>query len=214
MSGLGPFISAKTDHLCGGSAAALVEAQPLEAPVNLARLRSQLGVQDLESQVTEYFEGLREPLFRYLVGSFGNPAEAEEIVQEAFLRLYRSLHTGDKISNVRSWVFRVAHNLALDWQKAKLPFGTADSPAWDDLGRINVASEPDPEQAFLELEQARHLLQAMQRLTAHERRCLHLRAEGLRHREIAVIIGVSSSTVSDSLQRAIRKLMREVGRSA
>ncbi|MGH9900086.1 MAG: RNA polymerase sigma factor, partial [Pyrinomonadaceae bacterium] len=48
-----------------------------------------LGTVKLEQKVGQLFERLRDPIYRYLVTTFGNPAEAEEITQEAFLRLYR-----------------------------------------------------------------------------------------------------------------------------
>ncbi|MGH9904838.1 MAG: RNA polymerase sigma factor, partial [Pyrinomonadaceae bacterium] len=48
----------------------------------------------LEQQVARIFETLREPVFHYLIAVFGNAAEAEDITQEVFLRLYRALHSG------------------------------------------------------------------------------------------------------------------------
>jgi len=48
----------------------------------------------LEEKVTRYFEQWRDPVNRYLVAAFGDPAEAEEITQEAFLQLYSRLHSG------------------------------------------------------------------------------------------------------------------------
>ncbi len=68
----------------------------------------------IEEKVKQYFEQLREPVFRYLIAAFGASSQAEEITQEAFLQLYRSLKDGQTIQNVRAWVFRVAHNLAIN----------------------------------------------------------------------------------------------------
>jgi hypothetical protein len=61
----------------------------------------------LEQRVTRYFEQWRDPVNRYLVAVFGHWGEAEEITQETFLQLYRSLDSGQYIDNVRAWVFRV-----------------------------------------------------------------------------------------------------------
>ena len=66
----------------------------------------------LEEKVGQLFELLRDPLYLYLKAAIGDAAEAEDITQETFLRLYRELHGGRTINNVRFWVFRVAHNLA------------------------------------------------------------------------------------------------------
>ena len=68
----------------------------------------------LEEKVSQLFELLRDPVYLYLTAVLGNSAEAEDITQETFLRLYRALHRGQVINNVRFWLFRVAHNLAFD----------------------------------------------------------------------------------------------------
>src|SRR5687768_5829897 len=68
----------------------------------------------LEEKVTIYFKQWRDSVNRYVVAAFGNPVEAEEITQEAFLQLFRALHNGQPIANVRAWVFRTVHNLAIN----------------------------------------------------------------------------------------------------
>ena len=73
----------------------------------------------LEEKVSQLFELLRDPVYLYLTAVLGSPAEAEDITQETFLRLYRALHRGQVINNVRFWLFRVAHNLAFD-QRSEL----------------------------------------------------------------------------------------------
>ena len=73
----------------------------------------------LEQKVTGYFEQWRDPVYRYVVAAFGNSAQAEDVTQEAFLQLYRCLHAGQSIGNARAWVFRVAHNLAVNQIKSQ-----------------------------------------------------------------------------------------------
>src|SRR5271170_2607218 len=66
-----------------------------------------------ERAVMELFEQFRNPLLRYAL-SFGVPVhDAEEIIQEVFLALFRHLQSGRSRKNLRGWIFRVAHNLAL-----------------------------------------------------------------------------------------------------
>src|SRR5882724_5052104 len=60
------------------------------------------------------FTELREPLGRYLLTLGLNRVEAEEVVQETFLRLCRHYSAKNPQSNLRGWIFRVAHNLARD----------------------------------------------------------------------------------------------------
>src|ERR1700679_329301 len=68
---------------------------------------------DIEREVMELFEHFRSPLLRYAL-SFGVPVhDGEEIIQEVFLALFRHLQSGKSRRNLRGWVFRVAHNLAI-----------------------------------------------------------------------------------------------------
>src|SRR5215470_17400648 len=87
----------------------------------------------LEEQVTEAFELLRMPLYNYLTAVYGNPAEAEELAQEAFLKLYSSLRAGQAIRNIRFWIFRVAHNLALDRRRHNQFMTPLDADSWEEL---------------------------------------------------------------------------------
>src|SRR5262245_47900089 len=74
---------------------------------------------NLEQRVTVYFKQWRDPVLRYLIAVFGSPEEAEEITQEAFLQLYRCLSEGKQIHQTRSWIFRTAHNMALNRVKGR-----------------------------------------------------------------------------------------------
>jgi RNA polymerase sigma-70 factor, ECF subfamily len=179
---------------------------PLAGPVS-----SDGGTVKLEELVTAHFEQLRGSVYNYLFAVFGNAADAEEATQEAFLRLYRALHAGHTIRNVRSWVLRVAHNVSIERYKQRerdqiLNLATADADALSQL-----LSDPalDPEERVLQQERWIRLNAAWMSLTPQQKQCLRLRVEGLRYREIAKILGVSISTVADLLDRSIVKLMKK-----
>jgi RNA polymerase sigma-70 factor (ECF subfamily) len=163
----------------------------------------------LEEKVTRYFEQWRDPVHRYVVAAFGDPAEAEDITQEAFLRLYRSLHSGQSIVNVRAWVFRTAHNLASNRLRSDQFIELLDETAWEDLRQTLRDSAANPEQRLAELEKFNRLRLAVARLTLAERQCLHLRTKGLRYKEIAEILGLGTSTIAETLYRVIDKLTQE-----
>ena len=163
----------------------------------------------LEERVTRYFEQWREPVNRYLVAAFGDPNEAEEITQEAFLQLYRSLHSGESINNTRAWVFRVAHNLALNRIRSRQFVELLDDESWENLCASLMDISPNPEQRVLKLEKFSRLRSAIGRLTQAERQCLHLRTKGLRYREIAEILNMSTTSVAETLYRVIDKLTKE-----
>src|SRR6266478_1885545 len=66
-----------------------------------------------EERMLALFDELREPLLRYLLSLRLTPERSEEILQDAFLKLFEHLKSFRSDSNIRGWLFRVAHNLAL-----------------------------------------------------------------------------------------------------
>ena len=161
-----------------------------------------------EEKVSQLFELLREPLYHYLLVIFRSPAEAEDIAQESFLQLYKHLQDGQQIDNPRFWIFRVAHNLAINRQKREEISELLDEPLWDEIrGRL---ADPalDPEERLLERDKLQRLHAAMAWLSPQERQCLQLRVQGFRYREIGEILGIATPSVAEFLRRGIRKLMR------
>ena len=168
-----------------------------------------LATLTLEDKVTRYFEQWRDPINRYVAAAFGDRMEAEEITQEAFLQLYRQLHIGQSITNVRAWVFRAAHSLAVSRIRSGHFVELLDEVSWDELRGSLVDASPNPEQRLLQLEKFGRLRTALSRLTPVERQCLHLRTKGLRYREIAEILDMGTTTVAETLYRVIGKLTQE-----
>jgi RNA polymerase sigma-70 factor, ECF subfamily len=167
------------------------------------------GAAQLKERVTLHFEQWRDAVYRYLVAVFGPAAQADEITQEVFLKLYETLQAGQEIVNVRAWVFRVAHNLAVDQLRGRQFIAPLDEDAWEETRRSLRDSAPNPEQRLLQIEKFERLNAAIGRLTMIERQCLHLRANGLRYREVAEIVGLSVTGVAETLYRVIQKLANE-----
>ena len=156
-------------------------------------------------EATTLYRELRKPLLRYLVCLGLSADEAQDVVQDAFLNLHRHLASGRPQDNIRSWLFRVAHNEARNRQKSyDRRFG---APL--DAGFDSISDEATPERAVLEKEKFRRLGKAILLLTESERECLLLRAGGLRYREIGEVLGIATSTVGDTVDRAIKKLAEE-----
>jgi RNA polymerase sigma-70 factor (ECF subfamily) len=153
-------------------------------------------------EATTLYRELREPLLRYLICLGLSADEAQDVVQDAFLSLHRHLASGGSQENIRSWLFRVAHNQARNRQ-ARYDRRFA-APLED--GMDSVLDQATPEEAVLEKEKFRRLGKAIRLLTEFERECLLLRAGGLRYREIGEVLGIPTSTVGDTLERAIKKL--------
>jgi len=162
----------------------------------------------LEEQITDLFNTLSDSVFVYLVSVFGQEAaaDADDVTQEAFIRLYKTLNAGEQIKNARFWLFRVAYNLAIDRFREQQFVTLLDETQWREIeGKISDRNF-NPEQQALKQEEFAQLNNAMKRLSRQERECLHLRAEGFRYREIGEILGIAVPTVSEFLRRAIKKL--------
>jgi RNA polymerase sigma-70 factor (ECF subfamily) len=154
------------------------------------------------SEVTALYRELRKPLLRYLVCLGLSTDEAQDVVQDAFVSLQRHVASGGTQENIRGWLFRVAHNQARNRQNSyHRRFAEPLEPEMDSL-----VEEATPERAVLEKEKFRRLRQAITLLTESERECLLLRAGGLRYREIGEVLGMATSTVGDTVERAIKKL--------
>src|SRR5580692_10640899 len=67
----------------------------------------------VEQEVVELFDQWRDPLRRYLLGFSLAVPDSEDIIQETFLALFQHLRRDRPRQNLRGWLFRVAHNLAL-----------------------------------------------------------------------------------------------------
>ena len=167
-------------------------------PLNLPLSRFATG----SCEATTLFQELRQPLLRYLAGLGLSPDDAQDVVQDAFLSLHKHLSAGGSQANIRSWLFRVAHNRALN---NRMNYSRRMAEPLDPVSDT-ASADATPEQAVLAKEKLQRLANAVRSLAAQEHECLMLRAEGLRYREIGEILGIATSTAADTVERAIKKL--------
>jgi RNA polymerase sigma-70 factor (ECF subfamily) len=160
----------------------------------------------LEQEVVDLFDRLRVPLLRYTFG-FGLPVQdAEEIVQEVFLALFQHLQRGKSRENLPGWVFRVAHNLALKRRAALSSAGNLSNAGQAQEPDVLADPAPNPEDQLASSQTQQRLLAVFRVLPEQDRRCLTLRAEGLRYREIGQVLGISLGAVAQSLSRSLARL--------
>ncbi len=178
-------------------------------PLASASSRECVVATELEEQVIALFDELRERLLRYGLSLGLASADGEEIIQEAFLALFQHLQQGRCRRNLRGWLFRVVHNLSLR-RLARNCNGSGNVD--EEMANLHLDPRPNPEeQATFSQRQAR-LLAVLEALPAQDQHCLRLRAEGLRYREIAEVLGMSLGGISASLARSLARLMRADGR--
>jgi RNA polymerase sigma-70 factor (ECF subfamily) len=136
------------------------------------------------------------------------------VTQEAFIRFYEQLGLGTKIENPRAWLFRVAHNLSVSLQRVEHRLVSVPGVLYEGeaTGRFHERIDPqsNPEELYLKGERMKRMEAGISQLTQQQRQCLHLRAEGLRYREIAAVLGIGVSSVAEHIQRAIVRLTGEI----
>lgn len=139
-----------------------------------------------------------------------DPALAEDLAQEAFVKAFRNLAAFDKTRRLSSWLFRIAHNTAVDaLRRSRLPVVPME-PA-DEGGTYSAAfADPVPDQVEREaLGEA--LDTAMDHLRPEYRIAVVLRyEEGLSFGEIGQVLGVPEATARSHVHRARKELVRRL----
>jgi RNA polymerase sigma-70 factor (ECF subfamily) len=164
-----------------------------------------------EQQVIQLFDELRNRLLRYLL-ALGLPVhEGEEVIQEAFLALFQHLQRGRSRQNLRGWIFRVAHNLGLKRRLARAREAVNAAGEQEFLAAGRPDPGENPEEQLLSSQRLQRLQAVLRALPEQDQWCLSLRAEGLRYREIAEVLGMSLGSVAASLGRSLARFSRADG---
>jgi len=156
-------------------------------------------------------------LYRLAYRMTGNAHDAEEVVQEAFLRAYQSLSQFAGNSNFGTWVYRIAANYAIDRLRQRnveearqaLPSRpTEDGTEVDTMAMIKDPSA-SPEHLASSAELAAKMQQALESLTPAERTAIVMRHwEGCAIEEIAAVLKSNSNATKNTVFRAVAKLRK------
>ncbi|MGC2637686.1 MAG: RNA polymerase sigma factor [Acidobacteriaceae bacterium] len=153
-------------------------------------------------------------VFRVAFRITGNEADAEEIVQEAFLRGYQRLESFQQRSGFGTWIYRIAVNCALNRLsrpaiEAEYRHGEESDP--QEKSVQVAAQDADPERTLLSREIGAAQEMAMQRLTPTEKTAFVLRhLEDRSMAEIADVLGIAANAAKQAVFRAVQKLRREL----
>jgi len=185
-------------------AGALTDAELVE--------RALAGAEDgYRGLVTRY----QRPVYNLLVQMLRNPALAEELAQDTFLRAFSRLGTYDARYRFINWILRIAHNLAVDaLRRRSVSELSADDPNSPEVAaRVTNAADPEAD-AGSEAERrqlARALDAALARLRPEYRRLVILRYhEDLSHDDISAVTGLPVGTVKSYLHRARAEMARHL----
>ena len=158
----------------------------------------------VQQRVADIYSATRDGVFRYLLALGLDAARAQEVTQDAFLRLYVALRDGAAIEDPKAWVYRVARNAgvdSLDRVVRESPYAAAISETIASLGK-------NPEQELIEKEWLEGFQNAIESLSPQQRACLELRGQGLQYWQIAEVLQVRTSTVGEFLRRGIKQMKR------
>ena len=155
------------------------------------------------------------PLFRLAYRMTGNEHDAEDLVQETFLRAYKQLHSFDGRAAFGTWLYRIATNCSLDLLRSRKTRPEVAAPAGDneefDWLAQAAAHDPSPERLTLSSQIAGLLGPALGKLTEMERAAFVLRHyEGCDIEQVASALGVKQNAAKHTVFRAVQKLRRSL----
>jgi RNA polymerase sigma-70 factor (ECF subfamily) len=153
-----------------------------------------------------------QPIFRVAYRMTGNEHDADDVVQEAFLRAYRQIDSFEERANFGTWLHRIAINCALDLLRAR---GRMDRYYGGDpedaemSGTIRTDAEQD--RLLMSAELRKQVALAMERLSGNERTAFVLRHfEGMPVEEIGKTLGIQVNAAKHTIFRAVRKLRQSL----
>lgn len=151
-------------------------------------------------------------LYRYLLRLTANPAVAEDLFQETWLKVITRIHRYDERRPFEPWLFSVARNLAIDHLRKAAP-ESLDEPS--ESGETKIArlgaDEPGSLERLLEGERRGRLERKLEELPALYREALSLRfEEEMTFEEIADLLSAPVSTVKSRVQRALSTLRKRM----
>lgn len=152
-----------------------------------------------EDGAAALFESYRRQVYRITRAVTGDHELARDAVQEAFLRVFRSLSQWRGDSSLRTWVARIAVRAAVDLRRQSVRHNSATVPAYE--------PSHDPRASIEDTLALRNVQELTERLEGQQGLVLRLRLlGGLGNREIAQVLGISEPNVRMQLTKAIRRL--------
>jgi RNA polymerase sigma-70 factor (ECF subfamily) len=161
-------------------------------------------------------------VLRLALNLLHSPEDARDVYQEAFLKVYRNLHSFRLDSSFYTWLYRIVTNVCLDHMRRRRARPEDQAPVspsalHDDLperdffdGQSDASA--DPEQSLLGQEIGERIDRALAVLSPRERLIFELKHnQGMRLRAIGEALGTTEETVKNSLFRATRKLRAQLG---
>jgi RNA polymerase sigma-70 factor (ECF subfamily) len=168
-----------------------------------------------EAAFRELFETYRDRVFNLAARLLGNPADAEDVSQEAFVTVFRKIHEFRFSSRFYTWLYRVVFNLCVDHRRKATAYVLPTAARNEGESLLSLVPDPGPgpsEQLAEGEDRKRKVERALRKLSEPLRAVVVLRyIEDMPYEEIADVLGISLGTVKSRLNRAHQFLQEVLG---
>lgn len=160
------------------------------------------GIRSCDPRVADYLIATYwEPLLRYADGILEGAADAQDVVQNVFLRLWSHRERWGAVGSVRALLYTVTRNAALD-ERRRLTREASIHP-----DSVIPRGGPSPSDEAVSEEIRRAAAEAVSSLPPRRQEVFRLvREQGLSYREVAAVMGISAQTVANQMSRAMAEL--------
>jgi RNA polymerase sigma-70 factor (ECF subfamily) len=177
---------------------------------------AQDGDQDAFERLVRNYD---QSVLRLAMNLLRSPEDAQDVYQEAFLRVYRNLHNFRFDCSFPTWLYRIVTNLCLDQlrkRKVRKEESTVMATGEGELDRLEVVHEQrvdgDPQRNLLSAELRGRIGQLLNELTPRERMVFEMRHyQGMRLRAIGEVLGTTEEAAKNCLFRATQKMRAALG---
>jgi RNA polymerase sigma-70 factor (ECF subfamily) len=163
----------------------------------------------VQERVVALYEAHRDGIYRFLVGQGLTPAAAQDVTQDVFVDLFVALEKGTPVSSAQAWLYSVAGRSVADYWRREYRSSAVEFDSNPKIADTLPSRDLNPEKQVASKQQVERVAAGFKLLPKEHRLCIHLRMKGLRYREIAKVLGVSTSTAAEWLSTAVNRLRGE-----
>ena len=151
-------------------------------------------------------------IYSFIYKNVGSQADAEDITQEVFLKIWKNIKKFDQKKSFKPWIFQIAKNSSIDFlrKKKSIPFSKFENEKGQNLLVDNIAATPM--NLIEKLSDKKVLSGAMKNLSENEQKIINLRHnDGMSFKEIADVLGESINTIKSRYRRTLAVIKRNIG---
>ncbi|MFG6341490.1 MAG: sigma-70 family RNA polymerase sigma factor [Alistipes sp.] len=164
----------------------------------------ELALEDDDTAFEYLFDRYRDAIRRLLVQRSGNASDADDLLQETFIKVYINLHKYSPEYTFGQWVYTIARNTFIDFVRRR-----QDDLSIDERFTAPASSSPTPEERFINLQQRTQIEGYLERLSPRYRQLIVLRFfDELSYEEIAAKLSLPLGTVKTQIHRAREQMCR------